>query len=218
MEEVPVNNNRGYMGLGILLLIAGAVLLLQNLGVLGETIMNLVWVLLFGLGGLAFLLVFFFNREHWWALIPGCTLLGLAVLIGFGEQLQAAAGALFMAAIGLSFALIYILRREHWWPIIPAGSLFSVAALILAAGAGAEAASVGVLFLGLALTFLLVYLLPGEHPERRWALIPAGVLAVLGVVSFISLSSLAVMNYIWPAALIVGGGYLLWRTWRMRQG
>lgn len=212
-----MNNNRGYMGLGILLLIAGAVLLLQNLGVFGETVTNLIWVLLFGLGGLAFLLVFFFNREQWWALIPGCTLLGLAVLIGFGDQLQAAGGAIFLASIGLSFALIYLLRREHWWPIIPAGSLFSTAALVLATDAGAEAASVGVLFLGLALTFLLVYLLPGERPERRWALIPAGVLAVLGFVSLVSLSSLAVMNYIWPAALIVGGGYLLWRTWRMRQ-
>lgn len=212
-----MNNNRGYMGLGILLLIAGAVLLLQNLGIFGPIVTNLIWVLLFGLGGLAFLLVFFFNREHWWALIPGCTLLGLAVLIGFGDRLEAAGGAIFMAAIGLSFALIYLVRREHWWAIIPAGSLFSTAALILAADAGAEAASVGVLFLGLALTFLLVYLLPGERLERRWALIPSGVLAVLGFVSLISLSSLAVMNYIWPVALIVGG-YLLWRTARTRQG
>ncbi len=213
-----MNNNRGYMGLGILLLIAGAVLLLQNLGVFGPIVTNLIWVLLFGLGGLAFLLVFFFNREHWWALIPGCTLLGLAVLIGFGDRLEAAGGALFVAAIGLSFALIYAVRREHWWAIIPGGSLFSTAALILAADAGAEAASVGVLFLGLALTFFLVYLLPAERAERRWALIPSGILAVLGIVSLISLSSLAVMNYIWPVALIVGGGYLLWRTARMRQG
>lgn len=211
-----MNNNRGYMGLGILLLIAGAVLLLQNLGVFGPIVTNLIWVLLFGLGGLAFLLVFFFNREHWWALIPGCTLLGLAVLIGFGEQLQEAGGALFMAAIGLSFALIYAVRREHWWAIIPGGSLFSVAAMILVAGTGAEETSLGVLFLGMALTFFLVYLLP-EARAQRWALIPSGILALLGVVSLFAVSNLMIFNYIWPVALIIGGGYLLWRTARTRQ-
>jgi hypothetical protein len=204
------------MGLGILLLIAGAVLLLQNLGVFGPIVTNLIWVLLFGLGGLAFLLVFFFNREHWWALIPGCTLLGLAVLIGFGEQLQEAGGALFMAAIGLSFALIYAVRREHWWAIIPGGSLFSVAAMILVAGTGAEETSLGVLFLGMALTFFLVYLLP-EARAQRWALIPSGILALLGVVSLFAVSNLMIFNYIWPVALIIGGGYLLWRTARTRQ-
>lgn len=211
-----MNSNRGYMGLGILLLFAGTALLLQNLGVFGPTVTNLIWALLFGLGGLAFLLVFFFNRAHWWALIPGCTLLGLTVLVGFGEQLGEAGGALFMAAIGLSFALIYAVRREHWWPIIPSGSLFSVAAMILVGGAGPEGAALGVLFLGMALTFLLVYLL-AEARAQRWALIPSGVLALMGVLSLFTLSGLEAMNYIWPVALIVGGGYLLWRTARMRQ-
>ncbi len=212
-----MNNNRGYMGLGILLLFAGAVLLLQNLGVFGPIVTNLIWVLLFGLGGLAFLLVFFFDREHWWALIPGCTLLGLAVLVGFGEQLQAAGGAIFMAAIGLSFALIYLVRREHWWAIIPSGSLFSVAAMIMVASTGAEGASLGVMFLGMALTFLLVYLLPDAREQRRWALIPSGILALMGVLALFTMSGLMVMNYIWPVALIIGGGYLLWRTSRMRR-
>lgn len=212
-----MNNNRGYMGLGILLLIAGAALLLQNLGVFGPIVTNLVWVLLFGLGGLAFLLVFFFNRQHWWALIPGCTLLGLAFLAGFGERLQEASGAIFMAAIGLSFALIYAVRREHWWAIIPSGSLFSVAAMILVTGDGTAGISLGILFLGLALTFLLVYLLP-EARAQRWALIPSGVLALLGILSLFTLSGLEALNAIWPIALIVGGGYLLWRTARMRRG
>lgn len=211
-----MDNHRGRLGLGILLLLAGTVLLLQNLGVFGPLAERVIWLLLFGLAGLGFVLVFLFNREHWWALIPGCTLLGLAVLVGLGEQLQEAGAAIFLAAIGLSFALIYALRREHWWAIIPGGSLFSVAALTLVAGSAAAGAAVGVLFLGLALTFLLVYLLPGARAEQRWAVIPAGILALMGVVAMFTLSGLRVMNYLWPIALIGGGGYLLWRAWRAR--
>ena len=210
-----MRDNRSSVGVGILLLVAGVILLLQNFGVFGPIVANLVWVLLFGLGGLTFLLVFAFNREHWWALIPGCTLLGLAVLVGFGEALGALATAIFMAAIGLSFFLIYAMRPEHWWAIIPGGSLFSVAALIVVADKiKPEEISVGVMFFGLALTFALVYLLPSTHEERRWALIPAGILAALGVLMTLTLGG--VVNYIWPAALIIGGGYLLWRALRPR--
>ena len=64
---------------GILLILGGVVFLLQNLGYfeLGD----LFWALLFGLGGLFFLSVFFPNRANWWALIPGLTLLSIAVLL-----------------------------------------------------------------------------------------------------------------------------------------
>lgn len=121
------------------------------------------------------------------------------------------------APIGLSFVLIFAVRREHWWAIIPGGSLFSVAAMIPVAGMTTEGAAVGVLFFGLALTFWLVYLLPGASDHRRWALIPAGVLALMGILALFALSELRVMNYLWPIALIIGGGYMLWRAWRARS-
>ncbi len=108
--------------LGALLVVAGLVFLAQNLELLGS-MENLIWVVLFGLGGLAFLYVFAANREQWWAIIPGFTLLGLAALIGFGESLGALGGAFFLGAIGLAFWVIYALRRDFWWAIIPAGAL-----------------------------------------------------------------------------------------------
>ena len=78
-----MRNNRAFTGvMGVLLLVAGGLLLLQNLGIFTPTISGAIWAPLFGLGGMAFLLVFIFNREQWWALIPGMTLLGLAVLVG----------------------------------------------------------------------------------------------------------------------------------------
>ena len=211
-----MNNNRGVLGIGFLLVVAGLLLLLQNLGVFGQVLTHAVWVLLFGLGGLAFLVVFILNHEQWWALIPGMTLLGLAILIGFGERLGAWGAALFLACIGLSFWLIFATRPDYWWAIIPGGSLFSVAALVaLEEGAKVnDEVMVGVMFLGLALTCALVYLLPGVQEERRWALIPAGILAVMGVLMMLTLGGL--INYAWPLALIIGGGLLLWRALRMR--
>ena len=211
-----MKDNRGVMGLGLLLVVAGAALLLQNFGVFGPILANAVWVLLFGLGGLVFLAVFILNREQWWALIPGLTLLGLAILVGFGERLGAWGGAIFLASIGLSFWLIYAVRPEFWWAIIPGGSLFSVAALVAleASGRVKDEATVGVMFLGIAITFGLVYLLPGGQEERRWALIPGGILALMGFLMLITLGGL--INYIWALALIVAGGYILWRALRMR--
>ena len=211
-----MKDNRGVMGLGLLLVVAGALLLLQNFGVFGPILANAVWVLLFGLGGLVFLAVFILNREQWWALIPGLTLLGLAILVGFGERLGAWGAAIFLASIGLSFWLIYAVRPEFWWAIIPGGSLFSVAALVAleATGSVKDEATVGVMFLGLAITFGLVYLLPGGQEERRWALIPGGILALMGFLMLLTLGGL--INYVWALALIAAGGYILWRALRMR--
>jgi hypothetical protein len=42
----------------------------------------------------------------------------------------------------------------------------------------------------------------------------AGILALMGILALFTLSGLHVMSYLWPLALIVGGGYLLWRAWR----
>ena len=56
---------------GILLIIAGILLLLQNLGVF-EVVVALVWALVFAAGGLVFLYLFMTERtRYWWAVIPG---------------------------------------------------------------------------------------------------------------------------------------------------
>ena len=211
-----MKNDRTFAGvLGIVLLVAGGLLLLQNLGILGPFVSNAIWVLLFGLGGLAFLSVFIANRENWWALIPGLTLLGLAALVGFGNRLGALGAAIFLASIGLSFILIYALRPEFWWAIIPGGSLFSVAALVALTDRIPSEVAVGVMFLGLALTFALVYLLPGRAEERRWALIPAGILAVIGVFMMLTLGGL--INYLWAIALIAVGVWIMVRALRAQR-
>jgi hypothetical protein len=208
-----MNTNRGALIVGGGLVILGLLFLLQNFGFLGG-LEGLVWVVLFGLGGLIFLYVFATNREQWWAVIPGFTLLGLAALIGLGDRLGALGGALFLGAIGLSFWVIYFVRRDFWWAVIPGGVLMTLAAVAALSDLLPDRAAGGIFFLGLAATFFLVYLLPTTDGRMKWALIPAGVLAVLGVLVFLSLGG--IFNYLWALLLIAAGVYLLTRSMRVR--
>lgn len=199
---------------GILLIAAGVLLLLQELDIL--TIGDLIWPILFGAGSLIFLYVFLSDRAQWWALIPGCTLLGLAGLMLWEELTPEPAGAwgamFFLGSIGLSFLLIYLNNREFWWAIIPAGTLFTVALVASLSSVLEGVAIASVLFLGLALTFTVLYLVRTPQGRMKWALIPAAVLLVIGL-GMLARSEL-VLQYLWPLVLIGVGLYFLWRALR----
>jgi hypothetical protein len=206
-------NNPAFIGVALLLIAVGVLFLLQNFGLMALD--NLIWLIIFGVGGLIFLFVFAMDREQWWALIPGFTLLGLATLIGFGDQLGALAPALFLGSIGLSFAVIYLIRRgDFWWAIIPGGVLLSLALMLALSPYLEGVAMPAILFLGMAVTFALVYLVSLGQERMTWALVPAGILGVMGIMMFLSLGGL--INYIWALALIVVGAYMLLRAFRPR--
>lgn len=203
------DNRTGAFAIGALLVALGALFLLQNFGLFGS-FGNFIWLVLFGVGGLAFLYVFAVNPQQWWAVIPGFVLLGLAALIGFGDRLGNWAPAFFLGSIGLAFWVIFVVRREFWWSLIPAGTLTTLAFVSALADRIPEMAFVGIFFLGLAATFGLVYLLSGPVTRQKWALIPAGILAVVGVLLMLSLGGL--INYLWALGLIGVGVYLLSRA------
>ena len=199
---------------GSLLIIGGVLFLLQNLGFL--VLGNFFWVIVLGLGGLLFLGVFIENRANWWALIPGCTLLSVTALFlldqfvpGFDENWG---GSVVLAGIGLSFFLIYLVRRANWWALIPGGVLFTLAATVGLAQFFPGLETVGIFFLGMSLTFGLVAALPNPEGEMRWAWIPAGILLVVGLIFMATAGEL--LKYLWPAALILGGLFLLVRSFR----
>jgi hypothetical protein len=214
MEETRMNRNIPSIIIGLFLIVGGALLLLQTLNVLALNWAVVATALFLG-GGLIFLGVYFFNREHWWALIPGCSMMGLGALIGLSTLMPESSGqigaAIFLFSIGLSFWLIYAVRREFWWAIIPAGVMTSVAATVLASGAARGEFGGTVMLLGLSVTFLLVSVLPSPEGSRRWALIPAGILFGFAMLTFAA--SNALFNYFWPALLILAGIYLILRRW-----
>lgn len=203
--------------LGVLLLLAGVLLLLANLGYLVVGL-QILWGLLFAAGGLAFLAVYLDDRSRWWALIPAFVLLSLGLLIGVESVAPAVArvfgGTIFLGGIGLGFVAVYLTRRDFWWAIIPAGVLITLAVVAAIGQTGAGQVTGAIFFLGLGLTFALLYLLPTPGGRQMWALIPAAVLLAMGLL--VAVAATDVLGYLFPALLILAGVYLLYRATRPR--
>ena len=191
---------------GLLLISAGVVFLLDNLNVIALNWQALIGPL-FVVGGLIFLLVFILNTDEWWALIPAMALISLGLIIFMGQEDFANewTGAVFLGMLGLSFWLIYAFHPLHWWAVIPGGVLFTLAAVSMLAEGGDL--SGGVFFLGMALTFGLVYLLPNPLGKLTWALYPAGILFLIGALVLLGTTSL--INFVWPVVLLAAGGAVL---------
>jgi len=202
---------------GILLILGGILLLLQNLGFPAGPLAFL-WAVLPGAGGAVFLYLFVADRAKWWAVIPGFALLSLAALIPLNEFLpdvgDAFGGGLLLGAIGLAFWVVCLANREQWWAVIPGGVL-----LTLGVVAGLSSILPGIdmggpFFVGLGVTFALLSVLPTPQGRMRWALIPAAVLLVMGLV--MTAAATGILKYLWPAALILVGLYLIFRLLRSR--
>ncbi len=203
---------------GSLLILAGLVFLMQN--VFNLQLGGLFWAALLGLGGLVFITAFLNERRNWWALIPGFTLLGIAATVfvsNFFPRVNSVLGGLFvLGGIGIAFVAVYLADRRYWWALIPAGVMLTLAAISVLDQLLGGFESGGLLFLGLALTFAVVALLPNPQGRMTWAWYPAAVLAVIGLI--ISAFSGNVIGYVWPLVLILGGLVLIYRTLVVRRG
>lgn len=195
---------------GILMVAAGVLFLLGNLEIITVEL-DLIIGPIFGIGGLVFLVIFILDTDKWWALFPAFALIAIGVIIFMDEIMGVVAdpwgGAVFLGLLGLAFILIYIFHQEHWWAIIPGGVLVTLAGVTLISDTDFVA---GLFFLGLALTFGLIYFLPKPSGKSQWALYPAVILLAIGVL--VTLGEANVLNYVWPLALLIAGGYVLFRS------
>jgi hypothetical protein len=117
--------------------------------------------------GVPFLLIFLTDRKHWWALIPGMTMIGIAgavFLEGIGIISGAAVGGLVVGGIAMGFLVIYLIDREQWWALIPGGIMGTVAFFLLVATVAEYVWPVALILLGLLL--LRGGLVGGRHPPR----------------------------------------------------
>ncbi len=207
---------------GGFLIVMGLVLLLQNFGfVMFGALLTLFWASAFAIGGAIFITVFIRDQNNWWALIPGFTLLGLAIMVGFdliaSDYASVLGAPIFMASIGLGFFAVYAAQRENWWAIIPGGVLMSIAAMIFLEEAFPGPEWVGVMFWGMAATFALLAILPVQQEKMHWAFIPAVVLFLIG--AFFLLPSLGttpftILSILGPIAMVGFGLYILYRIVR----
>lgn len=199
-------------------LLAGGGLILIGIMTLLETLnifpfVDIIWGLVFALGGAGFLLFLVNNRHHWWAVIPGVILLSLGVLLLIETLLPAAAGdiggAIFLGGASIAFWLVYGMDTKRWWAIIPGGVMASLTLTVLVDAFTRFDA--GVLFLfGLAVTFALLPLLPGLPGNRNWPWIPAGILFVIAVLALFS--TLNWTSFFWAVLLIGAGLFLIVRN------
>lgn len=205
--------------LGIVLVVLGVLAFLQSFNVInmrGE-----IWLLAFGVifaaVGASFIYALIADSNAWWAAIPGLTLLGLGammVLFSFPSiELGAIPPAIFLGSIAASFWLIYYLRRAFWWAIIPAGVMTTIAVIVFLP----EESSLGgsVFFLGMAATFALLGFVEVNGRRMTWPWIPAGVLAVMGVL--IGLTTTGISAIVWAVLLILAGAFLVARPYLMKK-
>lgn len=197
---------------GVILIALGLLLLLDRLGVTDTG--AFVAPLIFAAVGALFLSLFVRRRENWWAAIPGSVFLGLAAVIT-ATQLTAGAwgAALLFLFMGAGFAAVFLREPGNWWALIPSGVMFTLAVIVALPQALQGTPTAAVLFLGLSATFGVLSLIPvrvdeaSNHRERmRWPLIPAGILAVMGLIFVLqAMAVLIPVDFAFPAVMILAG-------------
>jgi hypothetical protein len=212
------------LAIGGVLILMGGLLLLQQMGIISGDI-SVIWASLLIAAGVIFMAVFALNRQHWWALIPGLTLIGVGVIPFLPDEYTYLAGSIMLGAVGLSFFLIYIFHHENWWAIIPGGALMTLAfSAYLAFQIGNTIAGITVdevvlgsaFFLGMSITFLLVAILPNPVGRMKWALIPSAALLLMALTAA-SFRLQQIMIYVWPVVLVCAGIYLIFLYFRSKN-
>jgi len=200
---------------GIVLIAAGGLFLLENLGIFHGGI-NLLWIAILGGAGITSLYVFASNRNNWWALIPGSTLLAITLNIALNliapKLANTLGGGIILGGIGLGFWLIFIFNRNFWWSVIPAGVLSSLALVSVLDEIFPRGDTDGLFLIGLGLTFILLAVLPGYENRLKWGFIPGGILTLIGVLSLPMLGGF--VSILWSLALIGAGGYVIYKNFK----
>src|SRR3989304_8757964 len=116
---------------GILLIVAGSLLALQQFGYLGGDISDALFTGLWALGAIYFGNMFLRHRAQWWFPLIALVLAGLTLtnlldlfLPPVGEVIG---GGLFLGAIGAGFLVAYARQRSNWWAGIPPRGVFTLA-------------------------------------------------------------------------------------------
>jgi len=208
-----MGDNRWRALAGLLIIIIGVLLLLIQWGRI-DLSRALIRSLVLLVAAAPFCLLWLSNPKEWWPLIPGCILLswGIANLLDVTRVEEWLVVAVGFAGTVAPFVYIFAKegRKDGWWALIPAGIVASwgLGTVLSAAGSpGTTLLLVG--FLGSALTFLLVWSL--NPRENWWALIPGGVMALLGIVTTLSRTvgeEWFVAFLLWGIALVFAGVFV----------
>ncbi len=220
-SRISDDNRTGRFAWALVLAFSGLGLLLFNFGLFTayEPLLQYVLAILLTVGSFIFFGSYLSAPGHWWRLIPGWTMLALALMVYLStvESIdQRLTASVLFAGQAVAFAHVYLLDRvDRWWAIIPGGFMFVLGAVIaLSSRTGALETLGSVLFVGLGSVFLLLYAL-GSRRRLWWALIPGTVLVVFGLFLFsVEDGSQSALIRWWPLLLMVAGLVTGWQAWR----
>jgi hypothetical protein len=170
-----------------------------------------VWVVFLAAAGLGAFGLYLTDRADWSLLLTTYVLWAIAALIALvtWEVLQDEGVAVFaILVVAVPFLAIYVRDRTQWWALIPAYVMLAVAVMVGLIGLGVldDLLVPAYVLFAVALPFFVIY---ARDRAQWWALIPGGILAVIGV-SF--LIAEAAFLYIVAFALVLVGAWLLVRA------
>jgi hypothetical protein len=201
------------------LVVTGILLLLLNFGLLQrfEPVAQYVVAGCFAAGGIGFFGGYLSNRSMWWRLIPGWTLLSVAVMVlltTVSDVSPLFIPAVLFVGLALAFANIFLISRQtNWWAVIPGGFLFVLGVVIgLYTVTDNLELLFAILLVGIGLVFLLLIIL-GPKEVRWWPVIPGLVLVLFGLfmVSGGSTAESTLLRW-WPVLLVVIGLAMGWQS------
>jgi hypothetical protein len=174
------------------------------------------WAAMFGAVGLGALVLYLTDRSDWAMLLATYIPWVIGLLIAFVtlDVLRDDAIAFYvLSAVALPFLVVFVRDRTQWWALIPAYILLVVGLMVWLIGLrvlGDLLIPAYVMF-AIAAPFLLVYL---RDRSQWWALIPAGIMAVVGLSFLIAEGA---VQYIGAVALILIGVSILVRLFTRRE-
>jgi hypothetical protein len=197
---------------GGLLILFGVVGLVATITTLGAW----VWVAILALAGLGVFGVYLTDRSDWALLIPAYVLWVVALMVALitlnilSDEFVA---TYVLAAIALAFLVVFLRDRAQWWALIPTYVLLAVGLMVglIEVGILNDLIIPAYVMFAIAIPFIVVY---ARDPKQWWALIPGGIMAVIG---FSFLIAEAAVAYIGPVVLVLVGAWILVRQFTRKE-
>ena len=205
------SRNQGLVWGGLLILF-GVLALIEVYYELGTW----VWVAVLTVGGLGVYAIYATDREQKWMLIISYVMLavaGLITLLELNILRDPFIATYVLLAIALPFLVAFLFNRANWGLLIPAYVLFAIGVMVplIELGVLEDIMIAAYIMFAVAIPFFVVYL---RNSANWWALIPAGILAFIGIVFLIAQ---AAAEYIVPIVLIAVGIFIVVRQFTKKE-
>ncbi len=202
---------------GLCLITVGALVMLHNYYII-DLRAEYVIAAIFFVVGICFFFKYLVDRDQLWAMILGTILIFVSFAIYVGNTYwidDAYIGVAVLYLAGMAFLIGYLNKPNVWGVLIPAGGCFSVGTLVLYEETRLLPYFVEtptILFIGMFLTFGLLFIMRTETRKTGWAIFPAlGCLFVAAIIEF-SHYAYFFQDFVFPTILIVVGGFIVFKS------